>query len=241
MATGSFGERLRREREMREVSIEEIAETTRIPQRYLVALEREEWSKLPGGIFARGFVRTIARFLGLDEQSLLGEFDLARSEDPPAASHPPPRPNPRGFPRWLPLAILVLLLLCIAVGAVYGWRRYAAHRNSRATLAQPSPRAPARATAAHPEEGPLELSVSTSASTRVRVVADGALLLDREMPAGQTRRFTAKDRFEITAADSSAVLLELNNQEMPPIGAPGASGTIKLSRKDLKQAFGGTP
>jgi transcriptional regulator with XRE-family HTH domain len=252
MATGNFGERLRREREMREVSIEEIAKTTRIPRRYLEALEREEWSKLPGGIFARGFVRTIARFLGLDEQSLLGEFDLARSEDPAAASHPPPRHISRGFPRWLPLAIFVLLLLCIAAGAVYGWRRYAAHRNSRATPAQPSPSAPVRApglsaaagenkrTAVHPEGAPLDLSVSTSASTRVRVVADGALLLDGEMPAGQNRRFTAKDRFEVTAADSSAVLLELNNQVMPPIGAPGASGTITLSRKDLKQAFGGT-
>jgi hypothetical protein len=42
------------------------------------------------------------------------------------------------------------------------------------------------------------------------------------------------------AGDSSAVLLELNGQAMPPLGAPGASGTMVLSQKDLRQAPSGT-
>jgi hypothetical protein len=86
----------------------------------------------------------------------------------------------------------------------------------------------------------LDLSVSTSAATRVRIVADGKMLLDTELPANETRHFPAIQQFEVTAGDSSAVLLELNGQAMPPLGAPGASGTIVLSQKDLRQAPRGT-
>lgn len=267
MAKGNFGERLRREREMREVSIEEIVKSTRISRRYLEALEREDWAKLPGGVFARGFVRSVARYLGLDEESLLGEYDLARKTDAagatparsPTGSHvgqqrthaPDAGKIPSGIPRWLTFVLFVLILAGIAAGAVYAWRSYAAHRNSLQRTAQPPASIPdgasaafagkpAAAPAAADEKDSLELSVSTSAATRVRVAADGATIFDGEMPAGQNLRFRAADQFEVTAADSTEVLLELNGQVMPPIGAPGASGTIRLSRKDLKQASGGT-
>ena len=64
MAKGTFGERLKRERELREVTLEEITSATRIGPRFLNALENEDWEKLPGGVFNRGFVRAIARYLG---------------------------------------------------------------------------------------------------------------------------------------------------------------------------------
>ena len=71
MAKGTFGERLKRERELREVPLNEIATATRIAPKFLEALENEQWQKLPGGIFGRGFVRSIARYLGLSEEDLL--------------------------------------------------------------------------------------------------------------------------------------------------------------------------
>ena len=86
MASAGFGEHLRREREMRGVSLDEIAGATRISTRFLEALEKEAWDRLPGGVFNRGFVRTVARFLGLEEESLLAEYSLAKGEGNP----PPP-------------------------------------------------------------------------------------------------------------------------------------------------------
>jgi hypothetical protein len=74
----------------------------------------------------------------------------------------------------------------------------------------------------------------------VRILADDKLLLDTEVPAGETRHFSASRQFEVTAGDSSAVLLELNGQAMPPLGTPGSSGTIVLSQKDLRPTTGGT-
>ena len=75
-----FGEKLRREREMRGVSLDEIAESTKIGTRNLRALEEEDFDKLPGGIFNKGFVRAYSHFLGLDEEQTVTDFDLALKE-----------------------------------------------------------------------------------------------------------------------------------------------------------------
>ncbi len=77
-----FGEYLRREREMRGVSLEEISTATKISIRFLKAIENEELSKLPGGIFTRSFVRTYARYLGLDEERVLADCQLAGQQKP---------------------------------------------------------------------------------------------------------------------------------------------------------------
>lgn len=253
MARGNFGERLKREREMREVSPTEITTATRISGRFLDALENEDWGKLPGGIFNRGFVRAIARYLGLDEESLLAEYDLAHGEQKIEAPAPYENPLPRP-PKWIPI-LGIFVFLGILAGLIYagryGWRLYVAHRAARqastSILVSPPPFASGNraatdppGTSLNPASSSLDLSVSTSAVTRVRIVGDGKLLLDTELSAGETRHFSAAQQFEVTAGDSSAVLLELNGQAMPPLGAPGASGTMVLSQKNLRQAPGGT-
>jgi len=130
MAKGTFGERLKRERELREVTVAEICAATRIAPKFLEALENEQWEKLPGGVFGHGFVRTIARYLGLNEESLLSDYDLARAETGSGAEIKPEEriPSP---PKWLP-AIAVLALLAIFAGLVFGgrfaWKTYLAHR-----------------------------------------------------------------------------------------------------------------
>jgi len=244
MARGNFGERLKRERELREVSMDELTKATRISARFVQALENEDWAKLPGGVFGHGFVRTIARYLGLNEEALLGEYDSARAEH---ASATPPKPEVRipSPPKWLPVAAVLVLLFFVAglfYAARYGWHRYAAYRAAKKsdvalkaaqTNSQPSSASPGSAEQSS-SSVQLELSVSTSAATRVRVLADNKLLLDTELPAGENRHFSANQQFEVTAGDSSAVLLELNGKAMPPLGAPGASGTMVLSQKDLR-------
>src|SRR6266404_6523245 len=75
----SFGERLKREREMRGVSLEEIAESTKIGKRNLLALETEEFDKLPGGIFNKGFVCAYAKYLWLDEEQAVTDFLAAEN------------------------------------------------------------------------------------------------------------------------------------------------------------------
>jgi cytoskeletal protein RodZ len=137
MAKGNFGERLKRERELREVTPNEVVVATRISLRFLEALENEDWDKLPGGVFNRGFVRAIARYLGLDEENLLAEYDLARGDlTGESASAPQNRiPQPS---KWLAiglvLAALAIIAALLAVG-VYGWRRYSTYRRGQPSSA----------------------------------------------------------------------------------------------------------
>jgi len=79
---GSFGEKLRREREMRGVTLDEIAAATKIGTRSLKALEDENFAILPGGIFNKGFVRAYARFLGLNEDEAVADYQTAANEQP---------------------------------------------------------------------------------------------------------------------------------------------------------------
>ena len=74
---GSFGKKLKREREMRAIALEEIARHTKISTRMLEAIEEDRFDLLPGGIFSRAFVLHYARYLGLNEEQAGAEFDLA--------------------------------------------------------------------------------------------------------------------------------------------------------------------
>jgi cytoskeletal protein RodZ len=128
MSKFGFGERLRRDRELRGVSREEISAATRIGSRYLEALENEQWERLPGGVFNRGFLRGVARFLGLDEDDLIAQYDLAISEQHSQikASANPPAPQERAKRRSGRLVRLVFVgtlcgIVLFGTGSL-GWR-----------------------------------------------------------------------------------------------------------------------
>jgi cytoskeleton protein RodZ len=73
----SFGAQLRREREQRKVTLDDISSATKIGTRFLRAIEDDHFEQLPGGIFNKGFVRAYARYLGLDEEQIVSNFLVA--------------------------------------------------------------------------------------------------------------------------------------------------------------------
>ncbi len=74
--SSTLGEKLRQAREARGVSISEVAEQTRISRLYLECIENDDYRTLPGGIFNKGFVKSFAKFVGVDEQEALKEYSL---------------------------------------------------------------------------------------------------------------------------------------------------------------------
>jgi cytoskeletal protein RodZ len=259
MTKAGFGEHLKREREMRGVSLDEICAATRIGNRFLEALESEEWDRLPGGVFNRGFVRAVARFLGLDEEAFVAEYLLATSEQTPTpewAKHPTPSVTPSSN-HWMRWAGLLLGLALIAAGA-WGWRSYATRRAERratpessalsadptgaeipsASGAPSSLEDPGAAGAALSQENMLQLKIEAGKGTSLTVSADGNRVFDGSMIAGQSREFAAQVAFKVQAKDAGALLLELNGQMLAPVGPPGRSGEVVLTRADLKAGGG---
>ena len=72
----SFGEELGRERKLRRISLREVAEATKINLRYLEALERNDFTHLPGGLFNRGFVRAYCQYIGVDPEDMVNAYLL---------------------------------------------------------------------------------------------------------------------------------------------------------------------
>src|SRR2546430_16733985 len=73
----SFGEELRREREIRGISLKEISDATKISKRLLEAIERNDHKTLPAPVFTRGFVREYARHLGLNADEIVNRYNYA--------------------------------------------------------------------------------------------------------------------------------------------------------------------
>jgi len=73
-AKPDFGSRMKRRREERGVSLRQIADATKLSVGALEALERNDISRLPGGIFSRAFVRNYATEVGLDPEQTVRDF-----------------------------------------------------------------------------------------------------------------------------------------------------------------------
>ncbi len=242
MTHGTFGERLKREREMRGVGLEEISAATRISTRFLAALENERWHELPGGVFNRGFIRAVARYLGLDEEAMIAEYALVTHDPPKVAVWADAPARARG--PLLPWIILVGVAV-LGAGGWYAWQHYAPLWHA---WRQPLPPPPQTAPIPLPPELPkpalatelLQLKIEAVRPTRVKVTADGVVKFNGRMQANQSERFEAKEKFEVTSEISSAVLLELNGQIMMFEELPDAPGRMTLDHTKLKKAQGGS-
>ena len=167
---GTFGQRIKREREMRGVSLDEIAQATKIGTRSLRALEDEDFDRLPGGIFNKGFVRAYARFLGMDEEQAVADYLVASGLEaaPTEVSETETAPPSDLWRRRLKaIGIAALVLAAVAYG---GWWLYSTGSFGVRGKPQPAPQgippagaatlpplrasgAPAKAPAVPPEAG----------------------------------------------------------------------------------------
>jgi cytoskeleton protein RodZ len=215
MEKGTFGEHLRREREMRGVTLDEVSQATRIGTRFLEALENEQWKDLPGGVFNRGFLRSIARYLGLDEEALVAEYAQTTNDRPQVAEWAPSATDRGGETRakssrrlaWL---VTLLVLVAAGAGAWWGWQEYGSMlRAWRSPLPEvPGPEPPA-ATAAAPN---LESSGSNAPATNASSAAPagpatgGSTTSPAPVPAELELRVQASRATEVSiAADGKNV------------------------------------
>ena len=84
----SFGEEIRRERELRQISLREVAQATKINLRYLEAMERNDFAYLPGGLFNRAFVRAYCEHIGVDSEAMVNAYLLEEQAQAGTAKDP---------------------------------------------------------------------------------------------------------------------------------------------------------
>ena len=249
---GVFGERMRREREMRGVTLEEISLSTKISKRHLESLEQENFDELPGGIFNKGFVRAYAKYLGIDEEQAVADYVAADKQDPPPEEEFPldihERPDPVMNPRRsvTPVLLALLILACIAAGWTYWFKYRPSHQakepaessapqtasvsppsvaSSVPQTAQPSfPAVNEVAGSSSANNGQFTVIVKAREQSWVSIKADGQTITERVLSAGEEETATAAKEIMLTVGNAAGVDVKFNGT---PQGTLGAKGTVR--------------
>jgi len=111
----AIGELLRRAREHRGLTLQEIARETKLPQRHLEALENDNQAVMPAGFYERAEIRTYARAVGLDQDLLVSQLG---SVSRPVAAQGAVRDILKTATRALPRAAVLIALVVITVAAI---------------------------------------------------------------------------------------------------------------------------
>jgi cytoskeleton protein RodZ len=170
----SFGISLKRERELRGISLAEIAKTTKISVRLLEAIEKDRFDILPEGVFRKSFIKSYAKYLGMNEEQILQEYAL-QVQPSPTSQAPPEKPSvsfrdsSAGSNRALRLAFGILLVL-LAVGVGYWYFTRASRKGETAPPAsQTTPVAQA------PADKPSREAIAPTSSTPVPIPAESVV------------------------------------------------------------------
>ncbi len=208
-----FGEELRRNRLVREVSLESIASATKISKRHLEALERSDFAHLPAPVFTRGFIRAYAGYLGLDPDEMVNAY----LSDTAAVSSRLETKTEASVSRPRSVAILPVAAAVLGVGIVLAgvaWR--AAHRVRPASTktvlppvaaspfireipkaaAAPAPGVPGGAPSA-----PLALSLKFQEDCWIELFGDERLLFSGMLKKGEDRTVRSSKRLPSHAGE----------------------------------------
>src|ERR1700741_5185933 len=91
----TVGERLREARDQAHLTLRDVSAQTKIPSWILADIERDDLSRIPGGIFTRGYLTSFARTVGLDGDALWAHY---KGETATNAVEPEPEPAPAPAP-----------------------------------------------------------------------------------------------------------------------------------------------
>ncbi|HAO25481.1 MULTISPECIES: RodZ domain-containing protein [unclassified Methylophaga] len=121
------GKRLRDAREAKKISVTDAAAQLRVTRDAIVHLEEQNWDRLHGRTYARGYFLSYVKFLGLPQDEMLAGFNIEFSENesrsPSVAPIQQIKPAKSAFP-WLPL----ILLIIVAVGAWFAYQQWQTHQ-----------------------------------------------------------------------------------------------------------------
>jgi cytoskeletal protein RodZ len=228
--SSSFGDWLRRQREMREISLRDIADRTKISLRYLEAMEADRFDLLPAAVFAKGFLREYARYVGLSPDDVVNHYlsvnhpeeqEVSAKDDNRIRSKP--RPVDPGQPmvrrNWssgllLALAALVLLVL-VGLAVWFVGRRREPPANSQPAASVVVPPAAALKPAATPNappqpSAPLQVALDFTQDCWVEAVIDGKNRTSELRVQGESLQLEAEKSIVLTLGNAGAVEVQVN-------------------------------
>ena len=233
----SLGERLREAREARGLSPSEVSEKIRIRTVYLIAIEEENWRAIGAPVYVRGFLRTYARFLGLDPEEVVAQFGEAVPSEPASEPHYIVERAPRRSSAitWIAAFVAVLLVAFVAYNALTMHRSDVASTDTSATSSPTTAASPAageRPTMTMPppaipnaspppgKGGRQSLALTLSAPSWLRVVVDGNVSMEGTFPAGTSKTFHGRAA-SVRVGNAGGVEVYVDGKSVGKLGKSG--------------------
>jgi cytoskeletal protein RodZ len=249
----TFGENLRREREMRGVELREIADATKISIRFLQALEMDRPDVLPGGLFPQAFVRQYARYLGLDADKVVADFVYAQrgetSERPQTAVATTRQPGSTG-PVVGRIGVVAAALV-LALG-LFVWSTRGSAPETPAAVVVPSappvvrpedrvyPPPSVVATDAPANPDALVLKLTARQSCWVKVQVDRLTVLNRTLQQDETQTFDARKEIVLNVGNAGGLAYTINGRPGVSLGKEGeVKSNIVITRETLSEFLEG--
>ncbi len=220
---GTLGQYLHDARVARDIELRDAAQQTRISIQYLKALESEDFSKLPGEVFVRGFLKNYCRFLSLDESEVMKRYaELKPATASPAAAAPHgDRPavtverearEETSLEPFVWAAVIVILLLVFLFTSLPSKHP----KNSQQAATSTAPAVTDLKTEQTPSTKPekLYLQVDAIEDTWLLVRTDDSPQKKAVLKRGESLTWSADERFLLSYGRAGAVKLLLNGEEL---------------------------
>lgn len=224
---------LKKERELRGISLKEIADSTKINLRFLRALEEDQLDILPGRFFIKGILRSYADYLGLEESAVLNKF---YEEEQRRKEEKSDEPNdvdtsssiPRSFKNKLYFTVTFIVLVALLASLYFIFHK---DRNELSPIqSKPAPVLkeeeikPPPATkipVPAPEATEMKLSVTFHQDTWIQLYIDGELLLDGIKYPGDEFSATASREIIFNLGNAGGLRFAINDKAGRPLGRSG--------------------
>jgi len=228
----SFGRYLQIFRLERDISLELVAEETRIAVGMLEAIEHEDFSRLPPEVFTKGFLRAYAEAVGADGSEAVRRFDAHRAmiERTGDIRREPARAS-QGL--WGKLLLSLALLIALIAGSILGYQHWAPRPDDSPAstphqvpagvsppASSPASQPPSEASkkAMIPAAPKHVLTISAHEDSWVKVVIDQGTPAEHKLKAGNQIKLEAQNSFNLLIGNAGGIRLTLNNKPLP---APG--------------------
>jgi len=241
-----IGAHLRSARERRGLTLEQVANSTKVSPAVLRFIERNEWERLPGGLLTRGHLRAYAGEVGVDAEQVIHEYLSQMAPASVAAPRPAVAPAADTTPTIRP--ILVAIVGFAVTFGIYDWlndRSEAPIAPSTDAVQLPATSEPGSVEREELDpvvemkrhESPLSLDIAVTGPCWVSARADGRLVVYRLLEAGEAVTVAANQELVLRVGDPARFRYTLNGVSGRALGDSGRPVTVTITEGNVQSFF----
>ncbi len=227
----TVGEKLKKAREKKRLSLEQVSQKTKIHPKILEAIEEDRAHHTLSKVYIKGFLKSYAHLVGVGEEEVLQEYPLEGAQGSPP---PPSMPETfesssweeeRGVAPWVVRTIVFILIFGALFIVGTGVSKMRGEKQSRVEIHPLSPAVPKRGWVSYPfhisKNEPLTLKLRATENSWISVSADNHLMYQGLLTKGKEEAWTATQSFELSLSDGGAVSFGLNRKSLGILGEKG--------------------